>query len=116
MQIPKINLTGDDVKRMRALLKIYSVVQFNEDITERESEVLSEYIIYGITPQAEQVITLNYGISSNNIKQINSRLQKKGLLVSRPYRQGKDLHKELELVREMYKTKNDNFLLIQLWT
>jgi len=98
MQVPKIELKGDEIKKMRDLLQIYSIVQFNKEITFREAQVLSEYLVYGVTTEADRAISLNYNISDNNIKQISSRLQKKGLLIPRPYKQGKDLHEELLLV------------------
>lgn len=116
MQLPKITIDGDTVLTMRSLLKIYSIVVFKEEITDREAEVLSEYIIYGCNKQADAVIELNYGISTNNIKQIGSRLQKKGLLVPKKYRNvGRDMHPTLEKMRELFLNKDHKYLLLQVW-
>ncbi|HSE99877.1 MAG TPA: hypothetical protein VLA48_03190 [Nitrososphaeraceae archaeon] len=116
MQIPKITLDGDTIWTMRSLLKIYTIVLFKEEITDREAEVLSEYIVYGCNRKADKVIELNYGISGNNIKQIGSRLQKKGLLIPKKYRDvGRDMHPELEKIRELFLNKKEKFLLLQVW-
>lgn len=115
MQVPKIELDGDDVKKMRSLLKIYSIVYFEESITERESQVLSEYILYGITEQAFKAITLNYKIDDNNRKQIDTRLQKKGLLKYKIYKRGRELHEELEAFRKTFVEDKNKFLLLQIW-
>lgn len=116
MQLPKITIDGDTILTMRSLLKIYAIVLFKEDITDREAEVLSEYVVYGCNREADKVIELNYGISGNNIKQIGSRLQKKGLLVPKQYRQiGRDMHPDLEKMKEMFLNKTEKFLLLQVW-
>jgi hypothetical protein len=116
MQIPKIDIDGDKISTMRILLKIYAIVLFKEDITDREAEVLSEYVVYGCNKKADKVIELNYGISSNNIKQIGSRLQKKGLLVPKKYRNvGRDMHPDLELMKSLFLNKEQQYLLLQVW-
>ncbi len=116
MQIPKINLEGDDVKKMRSLLKIYSIVVFNEIITERESQVLSEYILYGVNDRAFKAITLNYQMNDNSRKQVDTRLQKKGLLKFKTYKRGRELHEELENFRKTFVEDKNKFLLLQIWT
>lgn len=115
MQIPKITLDGDKVKRVRSLLKIYTIVVFNEEITERESQVLSEYLMYGVTEQAFKAIKLNYGIEDNNRRQIDSRLQKKGLLKFKEYRLGRQMHEEFEAVRKLFIEDKEKFLLVEIW-
>lgn len=116
MHIPQLTIEENTVLTMRSLLKIYAIVMFKEDITDREAEVLSEYVVYGCNKEADKVIELNYGISGNNIKQIGSRLQKKGLLVPKKYRDiGRDMHPELEKMKEMFLNKDQRFLLLQIW-
>lgn len=115
MQIPQITIDGDTIWTMRSLLKIYAIVLFKEDITDREAEVLSEYVVYGCNKEADKVIQLNYGISENNVRQIGSRLQSKGLLVPKQYKQGREMHPDLEKMKEMFLNKDKRFLLLQVW-
>lgn len=115
MQIPQITIDGDTIWTMRSLLKIYAIVLFKEDITDREAEVLSEYVVYGCNKEADKVIQLNYGISENNVRQIGSRLQSKGLLVPKQYKQGREMHPDLEKMKDMFLNKDKRLLLIQVW-
>ncbi len=118
MQIPKITLEGDKIQNIRNVLKIYSIVLFKEEITNREAEVLSEYLTYGCSEKGNKAIELNYGIAANNIRQISSRLQKKGLLIPKLYKegQGRDLHPDLKAVRDNFVTGDHKYLLLQIWT
>lgn len=114
MQVPKIKLQGNGLEKIRDLLKIYSIVIFKQDITQRESELLSEYLAYGYCKKAQDIARMNYGISDNNIKQLNSRLQKKGLLVPKPYKQDKILHRDLEIFRKSFIEGNIEFLILDV--
>ena len=115
MQIYRISLTGDDVDRIRKLLKIYSIVLFNEEITLRESQVLSEYVTYGISAETNQIISLNHGIAENNIRQVVMRLKTKGLLVNKPHKQGTELHPDLKFVRDKFVERKDGTLVLKVW-
>jgi DNA-directed RNA polymerase sigma subunit (sigma70/sigma32) len=116
MKLPQISMNEDTVSTMRNLLKIYSIVCFKETITNREAQVLSEYVIYGCNKKADEAIELNYGISRNNIKQIGSRLQKKGLLVEKQYRKtGRNMHPLLEDMKKLFTNKDYKFLLLEVW-
>jgi hypothetical protein len=116
MQVPLIAITGDDLTIMRKLIKVHAIIQFDTIITEREADVLSEYVIYGCNKQGDDAIQLNYGISTNNIKQLGSRLQKKGMLVSKKRKDvGRDLHPFLVKMRELFLEKENKHLLIQVW-
>ena len=117
MQVPKIDLNGDRIQNIRNLLKIYSIVLFKEEITNREVEVLAEYLTYGCGEKGNKAIELNYGIATNNIRQISSRLQKKGLLIPKHYKegQGRELHPDLKSVRDNFVTGDHKFLLLQVW-
>ena len=115
MQIPKIELTGNEVERMRNLLKIYSIVLFNETITDREVQVLAEYIMYGVSDKAYKAITLNHKIDDNNRKQIDTRLQKKGLLKYKTHKRGRELHHDLEIMRDLFLNQKNKFLLLEIW-
>lgn len=116
MTFPQISMNTDTVSTMRNLLKIYSIVCFKEEITNREAEVLSEYIMYGCNKKAEEAIQLNHDISQNNIKQISSRLQKKGLLVPKQYRQtGRNLHPLLDDMKKLFLNRDNKILILEVW-
>ena len=115
MPVPKITLEGDDVKRMRSLLKIYSIVVFKEILTERESQVLAEYVLYGFTDKAFKAINLNYNMNDNSRKQVDTRLQKKGLLKFKTHKRGRELHEELIVFRKTFVEEKNKFLLVQIW-
>lgn len=117
MSVPKITLKGDDVKRIRGLLKIYGIVVFEESLTDRETEVLAEYFIYGYGKKAKSAIKLNYQISYNNIKQVDRRLQEKGILIpiiDKQHKQTKKLHADLELARQLFVENSSQYLILQV--
>jgi hypothetical protein len=67
--------------------------------------------------KGNRAIELNYGIATNNIRQISSRLQKKGLLIPKHYKegQGRELHPDLKSVRDNFVEGDHKFLLLQIW-
>lgn len=114
MQVLTLFLEGDDVHKIRSLLKVYSIIVFNEDITTRESEVLAEYLMYGCNDEADKVIMRNYNVNKNNIRQINLRLAKKGILVPKYNRQGRELNKSFIELRKQIIEEKKSLIVIKI--
>ena len=91
----------DKVKAIRQLVQTLCIFYF-EDVTSRELDVLCEIVHAGdVGYDAKTAFMLNYKCTKESYFQVLDRLTKKGILLKKPYKTGKELHSYFKNIRQL---------------
>lgn len=109
----KYSSSKDKIKAIRQLVHTLCLFYF-DDVTKRELDVLCEIINIGeVNYEVKDSFIINYKTTKENYAQILNRLSKKGILVSKKNRTGRDLHPYFEDIMDIINGKKDKFILIE---
>lgn len=110
-----INCSENKVDKIRQLTRIFCVLSY-EDVTDRELDLLCEFIYNGgVTANAKKSFMMQYETSSANYSQLVKRLFDKKILYNKDHRSGKVLHSDFQKLAEYYVDTDDmNILVIKV--
>jgi len=101
------------VDRVRQLTQILCILSFS-DVTPRELDALCEFLYHGgVCDKAKKSFMMNHKISSANYGQIVKRLADKGILTSKQFRSGKELHTEFQLLKDYFLDQEQAIFVIK---
>ncbi len=104
-----------DVEKIRQIVQITCITEFNNDVSPREIDILCEYFLHDNSEDAKRSFVLNTGTSNANFHQTSKRLAEKGLLIARQNRDiGKELHPTLKSLKKLYIEENHAYLIVQV--
>lgn len=101
------------IKAIRQLVQTLCIFYF-ESVTNRELDVLCEIIHAGEVGYSSKItFILNYKSTKENYSQLLDRLSKKGILIKKPNRSGKEVHSYFKDVKDIVENKKDKFIIIE---
>jgi hypothetical protein len=104
-----------DVEKIRQIVQITCITEFNNDVTPREIDILCEYFLHDRSEDAKRSFVLNTGTSNANFHQTSKRLAEKGILIAIQNRDiGKELHPTLKTLKKLYIEENHAYLIVQV--
>jgi hypothetical protein len=102
----------NEVEKVRQLTQILCILSFS-DVTSREIDVLCEILYHGgVNDKAKKSFTMNYKTSKENYGQVIKRLSDKGILIDKPFRSGKDIHPEFNLLKKYFLDMDKGIFVI----
>lgn len=107
-----LRTSENEVERVRQLVQIVCITSFKNKLSSRELDVLYECVMFGYGEEARNSFMLNHKVTKENFSVISDRLSKKGVLVNKENRQGKELHKEFLTLKELYLDGNSQYLIV----
>lgn len=105
--------SDSEVERIRQIVHILCITTF-QDVTPRELDVLCEFVLFDYGKEAKNSFMLNYKTTEANFNQIVKRLTDKGILLPKPYKNGKLLHPDFKTLKELYVDNKNEFLIVHV--
>lgn len=100
-------------KAIRQLVQTLCIFYF-EDVTSRELDVLCEIVHAGeVGYDSKTAFMLNYKASKESYFQVIDRLSKKGILLKKQFRTGKELHEYFKDIQYIVEGQKDKYVVIQ---
>jgi len=107
-----LRTSENEVERVRQLVQMVCLTSFKNKLSSRELDVLFECVMFGYGEEAKKAFMLNHKVTKENFSVISDRLAKKGVLVNKKNRQGKDLHEDFIKLRELYIDGKSQYLIV----
>ncbi len=108
-----VRCSDNAVERVRQLVHILCITTF-QDVTPRELDVLCEFVLFDYGKEAKNSFMLNHNTTEANFNQIVKRLTDKGILIPKPYKNGKLMHPDFKKLKELYIDDSNDFLIVQV--
>lgn len=104
-----------EVEKIKQIVQMTCITEFNNDVTPREIDVLCEYFLHERSEDAKASFVLNTKTSNANFHQTSKRLAEKGILIPIKNRDiGKELHPTLKSLKKLYIEDNHTYLIVQV--
>lgn len=105
----------NDVDLLETVMSIFSNTVLREELSDKERQILREYMLNGYSKQTKESIKLSMKMKPANLNTYNYHLQRKGFLKPHPTNQRlKLLNEQLMELRDcfMQETKSKKIFLI----
>lgn len=106
-----VKCSENNVEKIRQIVHILCITTF-QDVTPRELDVLCEFVLFDYSKEAKNSFMINYKTTEANFNQVVKRLTHKGILIPKPYKNGKLLHPDFKKLKELYVDNRNDYLIV----
>lgn len=100
---------SNNIELLDTVLSIYSISALKKPISDREREVLREYILNGYSNKTKKALKIALKIKDSNLNTLNYKLKEKGFLLPHPTNQKlKELNKDLSEIKRVFMSEDEN--------
>lgn len=99
---------SNNIELLDTMLSVYSITALKQPLSDRERQVLREYILNGYSIKTKRALRLSLKIKTSNLNTLNYKLKVKGFLIPHPTNQkSKELNKDLEEIRKVFLSEDE---------
>ena len=90
------------------MLSVYSLTALKKPLSDRERQVLREYILNGYSTKTKKALKISLKINDSNLNTLNYKLKQKGFLLNHPTNQKlKELNKDLTEIKNVFMSEDE---------
>lgn len=94
---------SNSIELLDTMLSIYSLTALKKPLSDRERQVLREYILNGYSSKTKKALKISLKINDSNLNTLNYKLKQKGFLIPHPTNQKeKKLNKDLAEIKRVF--------------
>ena len=99
---------SNNIELLDTMLSVYSLTALKKPLSDRERQVLREYILNGYSSKTKKALKLSLKINDSNLNTLNYKLKEKGFLLPHPTNQKlKELNKDLNELKRVFMSEDD---------
>lgn len=99
---------SNTIELLDTMLSVYSLTALKKPLSDRERQVLREYILNGYSTKTKKALKISLKINDSNLNTLNYKLKQKGFLLNHPTNQKlKELNKDLTEIKNVFMSEDD---------
>ena len=98
---------SNTIELLDTMLSVYSLTALKKPLSDRERQVLREYILNGYSTKTKKALKISLKINDSNLNTLNYKLKQKGFLLNHPTNQKlKELNKDLTEIKNVFMSED----------
>jgi hypothetical protein len=99
---------SNTIELLDTMLSVYSLTALKKPLSDRERQVLREYILNGFSTKTKKALKISLKINDSNLNTLNYKLKQKGFLLNHPTNQKlKELNKDLTEIKNVFMSEEE---------
>jgi hypothetical protein len=99
---------SNTIELLDTMLSVYSLTALKKPLSDRERQVLREYILNGYSTKTKKALKISLKINDSNLNTLNYKLKQKGFLLNHPTNQKlKELNKDLTEIKNVFMSEEE---------
>jgi hypothetical protein len=99
---------SNTIELLDTMLSVYSLTALKKPLSDRERQVLREYILNGYSTKTKKALKISLKINDSNLNTLNYKLKQKGFLLNHPTNQKlKELNKDLTEIKNVFMSEDE---------